>query len=403
MKRLDWYIALKYFTSFLFVSGVFLLIALVIDFTEKMGDFISEKVPVFEVLFYFLTVIPQLFAILAPLFLFVSVIWFTSKMASNAEVVSILGNGISYYRFLRPYIVSACILTVLFWFTNNWLVPQTNKYRVDFLNKYIHHMASNQSGINRTLEKTPNSETIASIQNFSFTTMEGFQFSLERYVDNRLVYQLRSPRISWKEHQQDHDMTRSEIWRICFHIFLKRIENKEFVYPLRMVPFRSVEERKYWEISNYEVWQPQRSDTNSIHTGRIMDTTLGFTPDQFVRRLELKETMTYSEIKAFIAEETQGGSKQVVFFEIEHYSRTSNAFAMIILTLIGVSFSSHRRRGGLGLNIAIGVGMSALFMLFLRFSTTFATNANLPAQLAVWVPNIIFGVIAYFSVRWAPK
>lgn len=361
MKRLDWYIIRKYFTSFFFISGAFLLIALVIDLTEKMGDFIREQIPLLEVLFYFLTVIPNLFAILAPLFLFVSVIWFTSKMASNAEVVSVLGNGISYYRFLRPYVISACVLTGLFWITNNWIVPQTNKYRVDFLNKYIHYVASNQMGINRTLEKTTNSEIIASIQNFSFAGMVGYQFSLEKYDHNRLVYQLRSPKIYWKE------------------------------------------DTKRWEITDYEEWRPDLEDSNTIHTGKMMDTTLGFSPDHFVRRLELKETMTYPEIKQFISEEKKGGSKQVVFFEIEHYSRTSNAFAMIILTLIGVSFSSHRRRGGLGLNIALGVGMSALFMLFLRFSTTFATNADLPAQIAVWIPNMLFAVVAYFSIRLAPK
>lgn len=403
MKRLDWYIIRKYFATFLFITAILMLLTVVFDFTEKMKDFTQEDIPLIEILQYYGTFIPHMFYILAPFFLFISVIWFTSKLASNTEIVSILGNGISYYRFLQPYIVSALLLTGIFWYANNYVIPFTNKHRVNFLNQYIHFVASNEVGITRTVEKTQDSETIAFIQNFSFATMEGYHFSLEKFENNEMIYQLRSPRIRWKEQEQLQKASRSKVWKAFVSVMLKRISGSNVVYPIRGSGLRSQEAKPYWEITSYEIWKPGESGSNAYVTGQQMDTTLGFRPDQFVRRLELKETMTRPEIREFIAEERKGGSKKVVFFQIEHHSRTANAFAVIVLTLIGVSFSSAKRRGGLGLNIVVGVALSGLFILFLRFSTTFATNANLPAVIAVWIPNIIFGVIAYFSVRWAPK
>jgi lipopolysaccharide export system permease protein len=360
MGKLDRYIIRKYMATFFFVSLVMLLIAVVIDITEKLEQFIEKSVPMSDILLYYLTYIPHMFSVLAPLFLFIAVILFTSKLAGNSEIVAILGNGISYYRLLRPYAISALLLVVLMLALNHWMIPQLNKTRVGFLNTYIHHMVSNESGINRTINKTAHSETIASLQNFSFTSNEGFQFSLEHFEYNELTYQLRAQRIRWNE------------------------------------------DREFWEIPSYEIWRKQ-GDNYLVTSGVSLDTVLGFDPSTFVRRLELKEMMRTDELSQFIRLEKVSGVKKVVFFEVELHNRTANAFAMLILTCIGVAFSTRKKRGGTGLNVAIGLALSALFILFLRFSTTFATNAELPPMVAVWIPNLFFGLLSVWLIRLAPK
>lgn len=360
MKKLDLYITKKYLVSFFFFSLIFLFIAVVIDITEKLENFIGKGVPMGEIVVYYLTYIPHMFAILAPLFVFISVIWFTSKMASTSEIIAVLGNGISYYRFLRPYLMAGAAIALLLVVLNNWAVPEMNKYRVDFLNRYVHYLASNQSHINLNISRTPGEEAVASLQNYNFNTNEGYQFSLEHYSNNELVYQLRSPRIRWHSEVQQ------------------------------------------WEVTNYEVWRPGETGVD-IETGQKLDTVLGFSPEEFVRRLELKEMMTFWELKNFIDREKLRGGTKTAFFEVELYNRTSNAVAIIILTFIGVAFSTRKKRGGTGLNLAIGLALSAFFILTLRFSTTFATNAALPPALAVWIPNILFGALAVVLVRMAPK
>jgi lipopolysaccharide export system permease protein len=360
MKKLDSYILKKYFLTYIFTTALLMLIVIVIDFSEKLSDFIEKEAPLNEIVIYFLTFIPHMAALLAPLFLFVSVILFTSKMASNSEIVGILGNGISFYRMLRPFLFGAIVLTMILIFANNWLVPEANKIKNKFLKQYVFFMSSTESGINLTLDKKGNKETIVSIPNFSFSSMEGYQFSMEKYENNKMVMQIRAPRIRW------HDDTQN------------------------------------WEISNYEQWHIDGEET-TLRTGKALDTVLGFTPKEFVRRLEMKETMNYDEIKTFIKKEKDRNTDNYVFFEIEHYNRTSNAFAIIILTLIGVAFSSRKKRGATGINIAIGLLLSGLYMLLLRFSSTFATNANLPAIIAVWIPNVIFGILAIILIKKAPK
>lgn len=360
MKKLDRYLISKYFLSYLFINLIFIVIAVVIDFTEKLGPFIEKEINLGEILMYYAAFIPHIASLLAPLFLFVSVILFTSKLASNSEFISMLGNGISFYRILRPYLISAFILTGVLIFANNWLVPEANKIKLNFLNRYIHFMSSNTTGINLSLDKTNTSETIISLPNFSFTTQEGYQFSLEKYEDNELVYQLVAPRIKWKD----------DIGK--------------------------------WEIRNYEEWFLKKR-TSQLVTGTKKDTVLGFSPSEFIRRMEEKETLNYAEMNRFIEKEKSRKTDNVIFFEVEKHNRTASASAVIILTVIGVALSMRKKRGGTGLNIALGLALSALFMLFLRFSTTFATNSNLPAIIAVWIPNIIFGILAFILIRRAPK
>lgn len=337
-----------------------MLIAIVIDITEKMPDLRERRVPFGEILVYYIVYIPYMFSLLAPFFLIVSVVYFTSKMAVNSEIVAILGSGISYYRMLRPYFIAALLFTGFMVVANNWLVPRTNKIKLDFLNKNYHYLAASASGINRTIDNEKNSWTNISMQSFSFTNLEGYQFSVEIIRNYEMVYQLRAPRAIW------------------------------------------LEEEGKWRFKNYEIWEIQGLKQKT-REGSQFDTILSFTPADFIRRLEVRETMDAKELNDFIDQERQRSTEMVPFYQVEKYNRTSNAFAILVLTFIGVAFSSRKKKGALGINLVFGVASSAIFILFLRFSTTFATNADLHPFIAVWIPNILFGILGIVLLRLAPK
>lgn len=358
MKKLDLYIIKKYFLTYFFVSLLFLFIAVVIDYTEKQKGIIDSEATVGETVLYFLTFIPNIFSLLAPLFLLIAVIFFTSKLAANSEIVSILGNGISFYRFLRPYFISALIVCLGLLFLHNWVVPELNKYRISYLNKYYHHLSPNEHGINITVHRDKNTEVIASLQNYSYRTRDGYYLSYERMVNNEMVYQLRSPRVKW------------------------------------------LPDSGLWEVRNFEEWQ-LNDDKIGLVEGRNKTKDLGFSPDEFTRRIEVKETMNRQELKDFIRREQIRGSEKVPFYKVELYGRTSNAFAIIILTIIGATFASRKTRGGTGANLFIGLAISSLYIVFMRFTSTFATSADLPALIAVWIPNIVFGLVALILMRTA--
>ena len=334
---------------------------MVIDVTEKLSDFIERDAPVSEIFgVYYVNFIPYIAALLTPLFVFLGVILFTSRMAANTEIVGILGNGISFYRMLRPYLISALFLTGVMVYVNNWLVPHANKQRLLFEEKYVHNAISHYLGIYLTTTKTKEEETHIALERYNTDLQEGYMFTLDAIKNDELVMKIRAPRVVWKP------------------------------------------ERQSWVLNNYEVWKIDGMK-ETVFKGEELDTILYFSPDDFTQRIQMKESMDYEELNNFIAREKLKGSEKLAHYLVEKYSRTSNAFAIIVLTFIGVAFSTRKKRGGIGINIAIGLLIMAIFILFLRFSTTFATNANLPPIIAVWIPNVIFGIIAIFLVRWSPK
>lgn len=355
-KIIDRYIIKKYFATFAYVSLLFLLIAVVIDFTEKQRSILSKHAPLADILLYFATFIPHIFTLLAPLFLLIAVVFFTSRMAANSEIISIYSNGISFYRFLRPYFISSLMVASALLLLNNWLVPRLNTYRLDFLNTYVNYVASNEHGISITVDRNHDQEVIASLVNFSYRSNEGYYFSLEEIKNNRLVRHTRSPRVKW------------------------------------------LPDSGKWQLKSYEEWNLADDNVHLVE-GRRKIEMLGFSPKDFNHQIEAKEAMTHSQLKKFIAREKMRGSKKVAFYEVELYGRTSNAFAIIILTLIGASFSSHKSKGGTGVNIFVALAISSLYIIFMRFASTFATNADLHPLLAVWIPNILFGVLTIWQVR----
>lgn len=332
---------------------------IVFDLSERLEEFIDKEAPIKAILFdYYLNYIPYLANMMSPLFIFISVIFFTSKMASNSEIVAILSSGVSFSRLLRPFLICAFILAGLSYFFNNFLIPDANKKRIAFEELYYRNKLTNYT---QNIHMKINERTFIYMSNFVVDLNLGNNFSMERFNENgELEYKLLSDNVKWDS-----------------------LTNK-------------------WSITNYtERYIDGLQET--IKKGIKKDTLINLKPEEFKRRNNYVTTMNFFELNDFIEEQTFKGSQQIVNFELERQQRSSYPFATIILTLIGVSVSSRKVRGGIGLHIGIGLLISFSYILFMQVSATFALNSGVPAIIAVWIPNIIYGCLAAFLLKKAPK
>ncbi|MFN8310426.1 MAG: LptF/LptG family permease [Chitinophagales bacterium] len=359
MKKIDWYILKKFLGTFVFILFLLLLITVVIDVSEKIDNFLDGAVPLKEILFtYYVSFLPYIGAMLAPFFVLVACIFFTSQLADRSEIIAILNSGSSFYRMLRPYAAGAFILGGSLWFCNNYLVPYSNKKRLQFEHKYISKYIDNIS-LNYHRQIAP--ETYLFMENYRPSDAAGFKFAIDRFHNSKLVYRLRADKIEW----------------------LKNSNN--------------------WRLTNwYE--RTERSELEDvIRVGKLLDTSFVFKPSDFKYTENVKEEMTTPELTHYIEEMRAGGQNYIEFYEVERYRRTASAASVFIMTLIGVSVASRKVRGGLGWHLVLGIGLSALYEIIGKFSVTFSTNATLPPVLGVWIPNLIFGVLAIYLLKKAPK
>ncbi len=361
--RIDRYIIRKFLFHFFFVFWVIMAIAIVIDVSEKMEDFLDEKFTATTselILQYYLPFIPYMGAILAPLLIFISVIFFTSRMAYNTEVVAILGSGISFRRFLRPYLFTGILLAVVMLFANHLLVPHANKVRLDFESTYFKGKKWYGDNIHMRLDAS----TFVSLDRFKYQKNEGVTFSLEHFRNSaegrELAYKLTANRILW------------------------------------------IPEKKSWRIMDYTAWQIDGL-RESITQGKQFDTLLALTPDDFEVDAWYKESYDYLEIQAFLKREKAQGSGNLEEYEVESERRTASAVSIVILTLIGAAVASRKIRGGMGLHLALGVGLSALYIVFLQISSTFSIKGSLDPIIGTNIPNLVFLIIALVLIRLAPK
>ncbi len=357
-KILDVYIFKKFLGTFFFAISLIIAIAVVFDISEKVDDFIERHAPIRAIIFdYYLNFIPYFANLFSPLFVFIAVIFFTSKMASQTEIIAILNSGISFNRFLRPYLVAATVIAALSFYLNNWVIPHSNRVRLEFENLYIKNPYVYKA---RNLHRQLKPGQFIYFESYDNRANTGFLFSMENFKDGKLVSKLLSDRIAWDSIA------------------------------------------KKWRIENYMIRQIDGMH-ETIRKGARLDTVLTIHPNEFNRRVNYIEAMDYGELNTFIKEEKLRGSESIAFAEVEQYRRTSYPFATFILTLIGVSLSSRKVRGGIGLQIGAGILLSFTYILFMQVTTTFATNGNAPAILAVWIPNMVYAVIAFFILKKAPK
>ena len=363
---LDRYILKKYLMSFFFTVLLFTLIAVAIDFADKVDSYISEPVTLKEIIFdYTLKFILHINSLLWPLFALISVIFFTSRMAFDSEIISVLNAGISYRRLLRPYMVGAGIIAGLLMIANHTIVPQGNKTRIDFEQTYVWKHQDKGKKENIHMFIGPNTKIF--IERFNQKEAVATGVKLEKYDGNRITYILSAKRMTWQGGKKRTSTADS-------------LKDKN---------------QANWKLEGY-VARTIDGEKEYLKVGlrKKMDTLINLSPKDFVQYLNAKEQMSTKELKAAIAKEKKRGLGTPKKFEIEILRRTSEPFSIIILTLIGVAVSARKVRGGMGLHLAIGVGLGAMFIFVSKFSATFAYNSSFPAVYGVWLPNMVFLVIA---------
>jgi lipopolysaccharide export system permease protein len=338
--------------------GLIIAIAIVFDISEKIDDFLEKEAPMRAIVFdYYLNFIPFFGNLFSPLFVFISVIYFTSRMASQTEIVAILSSGVSFKRMLVPYMVGAAILASISLYLNNYVIPHSNTTRIAFETKYIKNPFIYK---NKHVHRQIAPGEFIYFESFNNIDKIGYQFSFEKFKDGKLTYKLLSDRVIWDS-----------------------VKTK-------------------WTVESYFIRHIDGMN-ETVESGFQKDTAFAFTPDEFSRRSNYIETMDTGVLNDFIKQEQSRGSEEVPFYLVEKYRRTSFPFATFILTIIGVSLSSRKVRGGIGVQIGAGILLSFTYIMFMQVSQTFATNGNMPAILAVWLPNIFFSMIAAYLLRSAMK
>lgn len=358
MRKLDWYIIKKFLGTFFFSITLILLIVVVFDISEKIDDFIEKEAPLEAIIFdYYLNFIPYFGNLFSSLFTFIAVIFFTSKMAGNTEIISILSSGVSFNRMLRPFLISATILGILSFLLGNFIIPPANQTRLDFENTYIKNPYRNRDK-NIHMQISPGS--FVYMESYNSNKNIGYKFSMEEFDGGKLTQKLFANYVEW-------DSTNGK-WNV-HHYFMRKLNGLE----------------------------------EEITEGKELDTLINLHPNDFNVRLNTVETMNFFELNDYIDEARMKGSKNLVFHLIEKHKRIAFPFATIILTLIAVAFASKKVRGGIGLHLGAGLLISFSYILFMQVSTTFATNGDLSPMLAVWIPNLCYMVLAAYLLRKAPK
>jgi lipopolysaccharide export system permease protein len=360
LKKIDKYILKKFISTFVYGIVLLTFVTIVIDISEKADDFVQSGLSAGEIVTkYYIGFIPHIVSMLFPLFVFISVIFFTSKMAGRSEIVAILASGTSFNRFLRPYWIGSILLALVLWLGYRYVTPKANSLRTDFQTRYIDKNSfTTTSG--SSLYFRNDSTHYGQISYFDTSIKRGTSFVLQEIKNNRLVKNVRADALVWD--------TLKNKWRIEF-----------------------VVERTYDSI--YET--VSQSDSQYIN--------LNFKPQEFVKTEFTKDVLTTPELIELIRKEKLRGKEGINDLIVERYRRDASPVSIIILTLIGVSVSSRKVRGGSGLHLAIGFIIASLFILTDRFSTIFSTKGDFPPMIAAWMPNLIFFFVALYLFAKAPK
>jgi lipopolysaccharide export system permease protein len=360
IKLIDIYIIRKFLGTFFFSLALILTIAVVFDFAEKIDNFMEKEAPVRAILLdYYLNFIPYFATLFAPLFVFISVIFFTSKMAVHTEIIAILNSGMSFRRMMWPYFLSALFIAIFTFVLTNFVIPKSNLVRMDFEDKYYRSSTRKVTVVN--IHRQVFKNIYVFMGSYNPINKRGQNFTIEKFDDNgRLESKLSSFSVTY-------DTTKQK-WT-AMNYYLRQIKGNEEI----------------------------------ITKGKQIDTTLTIKPSDFSRDPGFVGTMTYRELDDYINLLQLQGSDELKLFLIEKHRRFANPFAVFILTLIGVSLSSRKIRGGIGMNIGIGLMLSFSYILFLQFASQFSLKGNLSPMLAMWIPNILYSIIALVLYKMAPK
>ena len=361
LPRLDRYIISKFIGTYIYSIILIISIAIVFDVNENLSKFSTYGAPLKAIAFdYYANFVPYFANLFSPLFVFIAVIFFTSKLAGNSEIIAMLAAGVSFKRLMRPYFLSAALIALVNYYLGAYIIPHGNIIRQDFEAKYK-NADKITSASNVQLMVGPG--VIAYIQQYDDKTKSGYGFSLDKFEKKKLVSHMTASTIRYDTISED---------------------------------------RFHWKAQNYKI-RTLKGLREEIKSGSVIDTLIHMEPMDLVFSKGQQETLTSDELRQYISKQTERGSSNVVQYEVEYHKRIATSFASFILTIIGASLSSRKRKGGMGVSLGIGLGLSFSYILLQTISATFAINADTPPILAAWIPNILYAIIAYFCYRQAPN
>ncbi len=358
MKKIDLYIIKKFLGTFFYAISLLIVIVIIFDVSENIDEFLENDAPLNEIIFsYYFNFIPYFLNLFIYLFTFISVIFFTSKLASNTEIIAILSSGISFIRLLRPYFISGLFLALISFYLANFLIPKTNQKRREFKDTYMEKLSKNKD---KNIHLQIHQGTFVYVERFDTKSLKGKKFTIEKFKDNKLYYKLRAKSIAWDSISQK------------------------------------------WQINDYYIRTINNTKENLIK-GKRIDTTLNLAPSDLYVEKEDFEEMDYWELNRTIKSKKMKGAENVKIYEVEKSKRVASPFATLVMTFIGMSLSCRKIRGGIGMHLGLGIAIAFAFILFMQISTVFAISGNLPPYLSAWIPNIVFGILGIFFLYTAPK
>jgi lipopolysaccharide export system permease protein len=378
MRILDKYILKSLLSTFFFVVLILLAVITVIDLTEKMDKFAKAGVTSGQIAAYYLDYISWIGSFIAPITMFIATVYVCARMAGHTEVIAALSSGVSFKRFLLPFLVGAAIIGTISFVLNGWIIPDSNKSRLEFEVQYIKNKYYYDKR-NIHLQVAP--DIYLYMQSYNNGSNTGYHFSLERFRDNKLIEKLTANRIEW-------DTTKQK-W-ILRDYKIRRID--------RIFETTSHPER----IPGFETTRKAVS-RDSLISGASLDTALVIHPKEFESDYRKYDGMSLNELNSYIRTLKARGSTGVEVYEVEKYTRYSAPFTILILVFMGVIVSSRKSRGGTGLQIAVGFVLSFIFILFFTLFRTFAEAGSMPPEISVWIPNIIFALISLGMYKYVPR
>ena len=359
LKRIDWYIIKKFLGTYFFSLALIIIVIVVFDYNEKIDKFATSNATTHEIIFdYYLNLAPYYANTFSALFVFISVIYFTSKLADNSEIIAMFASGISFRRLMKPYMISAGIIAIMTFALSAYVIPNGNKTRLEFEQRY-NKKKKVETAQNIQLKLDDN--RIVYMERYEDRNNLGWRFSLDRFEGKKLVSRMTANSIS-------HNPEKPGTWTA------KRWSTRE----LR---------------DNNDILRSSNREP--------LDTVLPLEPNDFLISDGEQETMTSPQLKNYIEKQKSRGISKVKTFEVEYHKRIAMSFAAFILTIIGASLSSRKRKGGMGLSLGVGLALSFSYIMLQTVSAAFAEQ--MPVMLAVWIPNILFTIIAIYLYRRAPR
>jgi lipopolysaccharide export system permease protein len=361
IQLMDWYIIKKFIGTYIYSIALIISISIVFDVNENLAKFATYHAPLRAIVFdYYMNFVPYFANLFSPLFVFIAVIFFTSKLAGNSEIIAMLACGMSFKRLLRPYLISAALIAVLNFYLGAYVIPKGTVVRHDFESLYKNNK-KNTTATN--IQLMVDKGTVAYISQYDDIRKTGYGFSLYKFDKKKLV----------------SHMTAS------------------------VIQYDTISDSRYhWKARNYKI-RELKGMREKITSGSEIDTLIQMEPMDLIFSKGQQETFTSPELKRYISKQQERGSSNVVQYEVEYHKRIATSFASFILTIIGVSLSSRKRKGGMGMYLGIGLALSFSYILLQTISSTFAINADTPPMLAAWIPNILYAFIAYYCYRQAPN